>query len=68
MRQHERWQVNIAAAMLVAAVAMYAIRYWVFPGSALHNEMWRFLVGDVAFLFVQVLLLTFVINRFWSFR
>jgi hypothetical protein len=63
MRQYERWQVNIAIAMLVAAVAMYAIRYWVFPGSAFHSEMWRFLVGDVAFLFVQVLLLTFVIDR-----
>jgi hypothetical protein len=63
MRQHERWQLNIGAAMLVAAVAMYAVRYWVFPGSAFHSEMWRFLVGDVAFLFVQVLLLTFFIDR-----
>jgi hypothetical protein len=62
MRQYGRWQLNIAVAMLIAALAMYAVRYWVFPGSALHNEMWRFLVGDVAFLFVQVLLLTFVID------
>jgi hypothetical protein len=49
--------------MVAAALVMYAVRYLVFPGAALHNEMWRFLVGDVAFLFVQVLLLTFFIDR-----
>jgi hypothetical protein len=63
MRQYERWQLNVAAGMLAAAIALYAIRYFIFPTPALHNEMWRFLVGDVAFLFVQVLLLTFFIDR-----
>ncbi len=63
MRQYERWQINVAAVMVIAAAMLYAIRYLVFPGSALHNEMWRFLIGDIAFLFVQVLLITFVIDR-----
>ncbi len=63
MRQYEKWQLGLAAAMVLAAAALYTIRYLVFPGDAIHNEMWRFLIGDIAFLFVQVLLLTFFIDR-----
>ncbi|TLM84745.1 MAG: hypothetical protein FDZ75_07410, partial [Actinobacteria bacterium] len=63
MDRHTREQIELAGAMLAAAVAMYAIRWWLFPGAANHAEMWRFLVGDIAFLFVQVLLVTLFIDR-----
>ncbi len=62
MRRFEDWHLWTAGAVLVAAIALYAVRYFLFPGAALHNEMWRFLVGDIAFLFVQLLLLTFVVD------
>lgn len=42
---------------------LYAIRWWMFPGAVLHNEMWRFLVGDMAFLMVQIALVTLLVDR-----
>jgi len=43
--------------------ALYAFRWWAFPGAMLHNEMWRFLVGDVAFLMVQIALVTLLVDQ-----
>lgn len=57
-----RWQYRLAVALLAMAVLLYAARLLLFPGAALHNEMWRFLLGDVAFLFVQVPLVSLVID------
>lgn len=62
MDRIRRQQLELAIAMLSAAIILYAIRWWLFPGPVNHNEMWRFLVGDVGFLFVQVLLVTFFID------
>lgn len=57
-----RWQSRLAAALLIVAIALYGVRWYAFPGAALHSEMWRFLLGDIAFLFLQVLLVTLVID------
>ena len=63
MRQYERWQVNIAIGN--ARCCGGDVRHSILgiPRICFHSEMWRFLIGDVAFLFVQVLLLTFFIDR-----
>lgn len=58
-----RWQAGLAAGLVALAALFYAVRWWLFPAEALHDEMWRFLVGDLAFLFVQVLLVTLVIDN-----
>lgn len=63
MKRIERWQVEIAAMMLAAAVALLTLRWFLFPGAAYHYEMERYLVDDVAFLFVQVLILSLVVDR-----
>lgn len=57
-----RWQIQIAAALTALTVVLYAVRWLAFPDPALHNEMWRFLVGDIAFLFLQVLVVTLFID------
>lgn len=57
-----RWQYRLSAVLLAGALVLYAIRWMAFPGDALHNEMWRFLIGDIAFLLIQVPLVTFVID------
>lgn len=57
-----RWQYRLSVALLAGASILYVIRWTVFPQPALHNEMWRFLIGDVAFLLIQVPLVTFVID------
>lgn len=58
----QRWQLQLALLLLVLTIALYALRWYLFPGTMLHSEMWRFLVGDVAFLFLQVLLVTVFID------
>lgn len=55
-------QLGFAAVLLGLTVVLYAIRYAWFSDPALHNEMWRFLIGDIGFLFLQVLLVTLVID------
>ncbi len=57
-----RWQLEIAVALVASTVVLYAIRWYLFPGYVMHNEMWRFLVGDIAFLFLQVLLVTLMLD------
>lgn len=58
----KRWQVEFAAILVGLAVALYAVRWILFPSDSFQSEMWRFMLGDIAFLFVQVLLVTLVID------
>jgi len=57
-----RWQVEIAATLIVAAIVVYALRWYLFPSGAFHREMLRYLVDDIAFLFIQVLLVSMLID------
>lgn len=57
-----RWQVEIAAALIVLAGLSYVVRWEFFPGHMLHDEMLRYLVDDVAFLFIQVLLVSMLVD------
>jgi hypothetical protein len=57
-----RWQVEIAATLIVAAIVVYALRWWLFPSESFHEEMVRYLVDDIAFLFIQVLLVSMLID------
>ena len=57
-----RWQVEIAATLIVAAIVVYALRWYLFPSEAFHREMLRYLVDDIAFLFIQVLLVSMLID------
>ena len=57
-----RWQVEIAVTLIVAAILVYAARWLLFPAESLHREMLRYLVDDVAFLFIQVLLVSMLLD------
>lgn len=57
------WQFGLAVPLIALTIALYALRWVLFPGWAFHNEMWRFLVGDIAFLFLQVVLVSLFIDR-----
>lgn len=58
-----RTELAALAALLAAGAALYAIRWTYFADPLLRNEMWRFLIGDVAFLALQVAIVTLVIDR-----
>jgi hypothetical protein len=51
------------AGLIVAGVALYVLRWDIFPTPEFHSEMWRFLIGDVAFLFMQVAIVTLLVDR-----
>ena len=57
-----RWQVQIAVTLIVAAVVVYGLRWILFPTENFHEEMLRYLVDDVAFLFIQVLLVSILVD------
>jgi len=59
----QKWQVQLAGLMLLLTAVFYAARWLLFPAESLHSEMLRFLLGDIAFLFLQVLLVTVFIDR-----
>lgn len=61
MKVH-RWQIGLALGLMLLTAISYYIRWVLFPGAQLHNEMWRFLVGDMAFMFLQILLVTVFID------
>jgi hypothetical protein len=58
----KRWQVELAVLLLVVSAGFYLVRWRFFPTPVEHSEMMRFLVGDIAFLFLQVLLVTVFID------
>jgi hypothetical protein len=57
-----RWQVRIAVVLIVAAIIIYGLRWVLFPSENFHEEMLRYLVDDVAFLFIQVLLVSILVD------
>ena len=57
-----RWQVEIAVTLIVLAMVVYAARWLLFPTASSHREMLRYLVDDIAFLFIQVLLVSLLLD------
>jgi hypothetical protein len=58
-----RAELIILLSLLGLGLALYALRWALFSGPALHNEMLRFLVGDIGFLCLQVALVTLILDR-----
>lgn len=59
----QRWQIRVAVLLITLTFVFYGVRWIIFPGPDLHNEMVRYLIDDVAFLFFQVLLVTMFIDQ-----
>ena len=57
-----RWQVQIAATLIVLAMLVYCVRWELFSGQTMHKEMLRYLVDDIALLFIQVLLVSLLLD------
>jgi len=58
-----RSELLVLIALIVSGVALYAVRWGIFATPEYHSEMWRFLIGDVAFLLLQVAIVTLLIDR-----
>jgi hypothetical protein len=58
-----RSDLGIVIVMTLVGIGLYAVRWAVFSATDLRNEMWRFLIGDVGFLFLQIAFVTLFIDR-----
>jgi hypothetical protein len=62
------WQIQLAVLLVMLTVGFYFIRWQLFPTPVEHREMLRYILGDIAFLFLQVLLVTVFIDGVTQYR
>lgn len=60
-----RWQIILGLLLILASVVLYLIDYEVFGGA---RDIFIFLMGSIAFVPVEVLLVTLIINGLLSQR
>ena len=65
MKREINWQIFLAVGLLAASILVYYIHYLIFHDS---HHIFIYLVGDVAFVFAEVLLVTIIIHRLLSER
>jgi hypothetical protein len=58
--KRQNWQLGLGAVLLLLSVLFYILHYLLFRD--LHH-IFLYLIGDIAFVFVQVLLVTLIIDR-----
>lgn len=60
-----KWQVVLALALIVSSVILYFIHYAVFHDP---HHIFIFMVGDIAFVPIEVLMVTLIVHRLLSHR
>jgi hypothetical protein len=63
--KHIRWQVFLGLALIVSSAAFYLLHFFIFRDF--HHIM-IYLIGDIAFVFIEVLLVTMIIHQLLSAR
>ena len=63
--KHIRWQVFLSLSLIVASAAFYMLHYFIFRDF--HHIM-IYLIGDIAFVFIEVLLVTMIIHQLLNAR
>ena len=54
------WQVNLGLSLIALSIIVYGAHYLIFRDS---HHIFIYLVGDIAFVFIEVLLVTMIIHR-----
>ena len=63
--KHFSWQIFLGLTLIVLSVAFYFLHYSIFKDS---HHIFIYLIGDVAFVFIEVLLVTLIIHQVLSMR
>jgi hypothetical protein len=58
--KHLHWQVGLGALLVALAAIVYVIHYLIFRDA---HHIFIYLIGDIAFVFFEVLLVTLIIHR-----
>ena len=65
MRKFFNWQVNFALILIVCSLLVYGLHYYMFRDF--HHIMF-YLISDIAFLFIDVLIVMLILHRLLAFR
>jgi len=60
----KHWKTIPGIVLTFATVALYAIRWLAFPSPLLHSELERFFIGDLAFMCLQILIVTGILETY----
>jgi len=60
-----RWQIILGLSLVVLSVIFYLIHYAIFRDP---HHIFIYMIGDVAFVFIEVLLVTLIIHQLLSVR
>ncbi|NIM57612.1 MAG: hypothetical protein GTO16_01540 [Candidatus Aminicenantes bacterium] len=65
MKKHLNWMLSISLLLIVASALTYTIHYFIFRDA---HHIFIYMIGDIGFLFLDVLLVIFLIERLLSRR
>jgi hypothetical protein len=60
-----KWQIKWAIGLIVASALVYTIHYFIFRDA---HHIFIYLIGDIAFVFIEVLMVTIVIHELLTMR
>ena len=63
--RHSRWQILLGLSLIALSAVVYLIHYFIFRDA---HHIFIYMVGDIAFVFFEVLLVTLIIHRLLSER
>lgn len=61
---HRYWKRYLAIGLVVVTVVMYYLRWHFFANPSMHNEMVRYIFDDLAFMCIQILVVTVVLETY----
>lgn len=61
---HRNWKILLSIVLALFAGVLYYLRWRLYATASLHSEMTRFFIGDLAFLFLQVLFVTVFLETY----
>ncbi len=59
------WQISLGVILIISSVIMYLIHYVIFRDP---HHIFIYLIGDIAFVFIEVLMVTLVIHSLLTIR
>jgi hypothetical protein len=65
MKRIFSWQILLAFLLIILSAFFYCIHYWIFRDI---HHIFLYLIGDIAFLFVDVLIVMLVLHRLLEYR
>ena len=65
MKRYLNWQLLLGVSLLALSVLVYVIHYFIFRDV---HHIFIYLIGDIAFVFIEVLMVTLIIHQVLNLR